>query len=64
MGSSAFFAMQFGKRDMERLKNSLFLSFLLIGVIALVMNALVFVGLDWIVKVLQAPDTVAPLMRQ
>ena len=64
MGSSAFFAMQFGKRDMERLKNSLFLSFLLIGVIALVMNALVFAGLDWIVKVLQAPDTVAPLMRQ
>ena len=36
MGSSAFFAMQFGKRDMERLKNSLFLSFLLIGVIAVV----------------------------
>lgn len=64
MGSSAFFAMQFGKRDMERLKNSLFLSFLLIGAVALVMNALVFVGLDWIVWVLQAPDTVAPLMRQ
>lgn len=64
MGSSAFFAMQFGKRDIERLKNSLFLSFLLIGTVAIVMNALVFVGLDWIVKVLQAPDTVAPLMRQ
>lgn len=64
MGSSAFFAMQFGKRDMERLKNSLFLSFLLIGAVALVMNVLVFVGLDWIVEVLQAPDTVAPLMRQ
>ena len=64
MGSSAFFAMQFGKRDMERLKNSLFLSFLLVGAVALVMNALVFVGLDWIVRVLQAPDTVAPLMRQ
>ncbi len=64
MGSSAFFAMQFGKRDMERLKNSLFLSFLLVGAVALVMNALVFVRLDWIVRVLQAPDTVAPLMRQ
>lgn len=64
MGSSAFFAMQFGKRDMERLKNSLFLSFLLIGAIAIVMNALVFIGLDWIVRVLHAPDTVASLMRQ
>lgn len=64
MGSSAFFAMQFGKRDMERLKNSLFLSFLLIGAITLAMNAVVFAGLDWIVWVLRAPDTVAPLMRQ
>lgn len=64
MGSSAFFAMQFGKRDMERLKNSLFLSFLLIGAITLAMNAVVFAGLDWIVRVLHAPDTVAPLMRQ
>lgn len=64
MGSSAFFSMQFGKRDMERLKSGLFLAFLLIGVIAVVMNVLVFVGLDWIVRVLHAPDTVAPLMRQ
>lgn len=64
MGSSAFFAMQFGKRDMERLKNSLFLSFLLIGLITVVMNLLVFAGLDGIVLVLHAPDTVAPLMRQ
>lgn len=64
MGSSAFFSMQFGKRDMERLKNGLFLAFLLIGVIAVAMNVLVFAGLDWIVQVLHAPDTVAPLMRQ
>ncbi|MGO5029433.1 MATE family efflux transporter [Candidatus Agathobaculum pullicola] len=64
MGSSAFFSMQFGKRDMERLKNGLFLAFLLIGMIAVVMNVLVFMGLDWIVQVLHAPDTVAPLMRQ
>lgn len=45
MGSSAFFAMQFGRQDMERLKNSLFLSFLLIGAVTIVMNALVFP--DW-----------------
>ncbi|HIX90051.1 MAG TPA: MATE family efflux transporter [Candidatus Agathobaculum pullicola] len=64
MGSSAFFSMQFGKRDMERLKNGLFLAFLLIGVIAVAMNVLVFAGLDWIVQVLHAPDTVAPFMRQ
>ena len=64
MGSSAFFAMQFGRRDMARLKNSLFLSFLLIGAVTVVMNALVFAGLDWIVRALQAPETVAPLMRQ
>ena len=63
MGSSAFFSMQFGKRDMERLKNGLFLAFLLIGVIAVAMNVLVFAGLDWIVQVLLARDSVAPFMR-
>ena len=33
MGSSAFFSVQFGRRDAERLKNSFFLSFVLIGLV-------------------------------
>ena len=32
MGSSAFFSIQFGKKDFEKLKNSFFLSFVMIGI--------------------------------
>lgn len=64
MGSSAFFSIQFGRRDTERLKNSFFLAFLLIGLAALALNALSFAGLDWIIRALQVPETVVPLMRE
>ena len=64
MGSSAFFSIQFGRRDSERLKNSFFLAFLLIGLAALALNALSFAGLDWIIRALQVPETVVPLMRE
>ena len=64
MGSSAFFSIQFGRRDSERLKNSFFLAFVLIGLAALALNALSFAGLDWIIRALQVPETVVPLMRE
>ena len=64
MGSSAFFSIQFGRRDTERLKNSFFLAFVLIGLAALALNALSFAGLDWIIRALQVPETVVPLMRE
>ena len=46
MGSSAFFSIQFGRKDMERLRTSFALSFLLIGAAALLLNLLSFAGLD------------------
>ena len=64
MGSSAFFSIQFGRRDSERLKNSFFLAFVLIGLAALALNVLSFAGLDWIIRALQVPETVVPLMRE
>ena len=64
MGSSAFFSIQFGRRDTERLKNSFFLAFVLIGLAALALNAFSFAGLDWIIRALQVPETVVPLMRE
>ena len=64
MGSSAFFSIQFGRRDTKRQKNSFFLAFVLIGLAALALNALSFAGLDWIIRALQVPETVVPLMRE
>ena len=64
MGSSAFFSIQFGRKDMERLRTSFALSFLLIGAAALLLNLLSFAGLDWIIRALQVPREVVRLMRE
>ena len=44
MGSGAAFSMLYGKRDFEGLKNSIFLSFCLIGAITVLLNVLVFLN--------------------
>ena len=64
MGSGAAFSMLYGKRDFEGLKNSIFLSFCLIGAITVLLNVLVFLGLDWLLVLLQVPAQVVPLMRE
>ena len=43
MGSSAYFAIQFGKKDYESLNCGIFLSFVLIGVLTVILNVFVFV---------------------
>ena len=55
MGSSAYFAIQFGKKDYESLNCGIFLSFVLIGVLTVILNVFVFVSVGWIIKVLQIP---------
>lgn len=55
MGSSAFFSIQYGRKDIERLKNSIFLSFIFIGLVTLFLNIIVFLGLDSIIQILQIP---------
>lgn len=63
MGSSAFFSMQYGKRDMDRLKNGMFLSFLLIGAVAFALNILVFAGMDGIIVFLRVPAEIQDMMK-
>ena len=64
MGSSAFFSIQYGKRDLERLKNGFFLSFLLIGSVALILNILVFTGIDRIIALLKIPAEITGMMKE
>ena len=64
IGSSAYFAIQFGRDDADRLKTGIFLSFLLIGLTAVLLNIFVFAGVDWIIKVLQVPEKIWPTMRE
>ena len=46
MGSSAFFSIQFGRKDMERLRTSFALSFLLIGAAALLLLSLIHISVQ------------------
>ena len=63
MGSGVKFSICYGGGDRQGLKNCLFLSFVMIGGIALVLNAAVFLGIDVILKLLQVPGEVYDLMR-
>lgn len=64
MGSSAFFSMQFGAKDKERLEKGIFTAFIAIGAVALVLNIAVYAGMEGILVFLRVPDAVVPLMRE
>lgn len=64
MGSSAFFSMQFGSRDQDRLEKGIFIAFMAIGVVALVLNAAVYAGMGEILVFLRVPQEVTLLMRE
>ncbi|HBA68959.1 MAG TPA: MATE family efflux transporter [Lachnospiraceae bacterium] len=63
MGSGAVFSIYYGKKDGERLKSSIFLSFVFIGTVTLVLNAGVFAALMPVIRLLQVPPNIVPLMR-
>lgn len=64
MGSSAYFAIQFGKKDYEALNHSIFLSFVVIGIFTVVLNIFVFASMGWIIEVLQIPLEVQELAEK
>ncbi len=64
MGSSSVFSYYFGQKEEQKMKNSILLSFLLIGAAALLMTAAVFAGLNPILKLLQTPDSLFALMHR
>ena len=64
MGSSAFFSMQFGGRDFGRMEKGIFIAFLSIGAVAVILNILVYAGMDGILVFLKVPYEVAPLMEE
>lgn len=55
MGSGIVFSMLFGGKDMERLKNSIFISFVLIGSVSLIINIAVLCLLSPLLSLLQIP---------
>lgn len=64
MGSSAFFSMQYGGRQSERLEKGLFIAFISIGTVAAALNIMVYAGMEGILIFMRVPKEVAPLMRE
>ncbi len=64
MGSGAAFSIAFGEKNEEKLKNSMYVSFMLIGAVAIVLNVAVFIFLEPIMDLLQVPTEVYPMMRE
>ena len=58
MGSGAFFSICFGKKDEKSMKEGFVSSFLLIGIITLILNVAVFLLRDEIKTLLSVPDEV------
>lgn len=63
MGSGAVYSIFFGAGDMDRVKESIWVSFWLIGMVTAVVSVFVFRRIDWILKLLQVPSDVYVLMR-
>ena len=64
MGSGTVFSIRFGQKDEERLREGINASFVLIGAVTLVLNLLVFAGIDLIIRFLRVPAEVTGLMRE
>ena len=64
MGSGVEFSLCFGKKDMEGMKNGVFMSFVLIGGVTAGLTLLSFGGIDLILKFMQVPGDTYGLMRE
>ncbi len=63
MGSSAYFAIQYGRNCMEPFKKGIFLSFSMIGVLSLVITVIVLWQVDNIISLLHVPEKLAGISR-
>lgn len=63
MGSGTLISLYYGKGDERRMKQGIFLSFMLIGLLTLVLMGAVFAGLDGILGFLKVPKEVYGMMR-
>ncbi|MCI8549404.1 MAG: MATE family efflux transporter [Lachnospiraceae bacterium] len=63
MGSGAVFSTCYGAKNMERLKHSIFASFLLVAACTMILNLAVFLFIDPIMGLLQIPEEIYDMMR-
>ncbi|HJB91689.1 MAG TPA: MATE family efflux transporter [Candidatus Eisenbergiella merdigallinarum] len=64
MGSGTVFSIRFGQGDRTGLKEAVLASFALLCAVTVVLNVLIFLGIDWIILFLRTPERLKPLMRE
>ena len=64
MGSGTVFSIRYGRKDMTGLKECILASFVLLAVINLILNLLVFIGIDGIIWFLRTPEELKGLMHE
>ena len=64
MGSGTVFSIRFGQKDEQALKEGVLASFVLLGAVTVVLNLLVFAGLEWIILALRTPAELVTMMRE
>ena len=62
MGSSAVFSIRYGQRNEEKLKSSIFVSFVMIAAVTVVINLLVFLLIEPIIRFMNVPSDVYQMM--
>lgn len=63
MGCAIFFSMKYGAKDEESLKSGIALSFILIFLISLTINALVLYNIEPILKILNIPNEILSITK-
>ena len=63
MGSGTVFSIRFGQKDERGLKEGILASFALLGLVTIVLNILVFAGIDQIIWFLRTPDGLMGMME-
>ena len=64
MGSGTVFSIRYGQKKTKALKECVRASFALLGTITIILNLIVFSGIDWIIQILQTPAELTALMRE
>lgn len=63
MGSGTVFSIRFGQKDEKGLKEGILASFTLLASVTIILNVLVFAGLDFIIWFLPTPEELVQMMR-
>lgn len=64
MGSGAVVSIQYGQKDPDKMKNSIFISFCMIALVTIILMTAVFLLIDPIIHLLQVPKEIYGLMRE